>query len=317
MDKPNQISVRINGEDSYLERSDDPKEQESNRKLFEKAQAEQASAVEEEQEDSDESAPTISVIERPSKKKKRSIAIPLYVKQLAVAGISALAIGLVLGVVMLRLMSAAGGNVTEGVRSEAAVPASQYATTSNNQPFTFSAVDGYIVQVGVYSTVEKAEEWQQVLVSKGVETLTWQQDGQVTLVAGVAPSLDQAQKIGDALKTKGVETYSKSWSVPSVDASVSQAEGSWVQEGMNVWANLVTEATTGSEQLGVNPSIEKWLQGMPDETREAALPLRDEFKELATLSQSYDGNPTEAGLMDIQMKLVGIWKSYETYLQKS
>jgi len=290
VDKTNKISVRINGEDTYLDRKEESKAQ--NEVIM--AQDEQASSIEdwmEEQEkqkqeasndsDSDSSSDNISVLERTYPVKKKRFGLTKTVKRMMAAGASAVLIGIALGYVMIRLFAGMEApeassstayqddidNQTASSNEEGATePSSTPETSSTDQgeegeavtteqtSMTFPNVSAFVVQAGIFSTREQAEIMQNAISEKGVKSYIWPREDEFYLFAGVAPSKAEGEQIATLLKSQEIEVYVKEWSVTGADKTVSQPEGEWVQKGIEEWQSLLSPAAslinTGTGEIG-------------------------------------------------------------------
>ncbi|QHE53138.1 SPOR domain-containing protein [Pontibacillus sp. HMF3514] len=284
MDKGNKISVRINGEDTYLDRKEDSEAQ----KEVQMAQDEQASAIEdwmEEQEkqkkkasndhdvhsNSNSKSNDISVLERTYPIKNNRFGVPKTIKRMVMAGASAVLIGVDLGYMMLRLFAgmeapeassstayqddvtqqeAASGKKTtnEDSSTQGETTADKgnggQAVAASKSTMTFPTVSAFVVQAGIFSTKEKAEIMQSAIATKGFKSYVWPRDGQFYLFAGVAGSKAEAEQIATLLKAQQVEVYVKDWSVSGTEKNVAQPEGEWVQTGANEWQTLLNPAAS-------------------------------------------------------------------------
>lgn len=338
MDKHNKISVRINGEDTYLERDHEGKEkkvkaQKVKDELF-VAKEEQASAIEEWMEEQekkkqtgeDEDEEEIPVIERSYPSKKRSFSLPSEMKQLLIAAASAILVGTVIGFIMIRIFGGIDGTADN---AQPAMPALQTGTAQNGegtaaggtaQAVAFPDVSAFVVQAGIFSTEEKAKTWSQNLSDKGLEGFIWPRDGQFYLFAGVASSKENGEKIATYLKDQGFETFVKEWHVASGERKVAQAEGKWIQSGMESWKGIlpITTAlmdTGGGAISDVTSKVKAWKQAIPNEASERTAPIQEGFNQFGKAAETFQQNKSTQGLWNMQTSMLSIWYAYEQYMK--
>ncbi|KGX88076.1 SPOR domain-containing protein [Pontibacillus marinus] len=354
MDKGNKISVRINGEDTYLDRKEGSEAQ----KEVQLAQDEQASAIEdwmEEQEkqkknasnDHDSNSNDISVLERTYPVKNNRFGVPKTIKRMIMAGASAVLIGVALGYMMLRIFAgmespeassstayqddvtqqeAASGKETtnedSSTKGEAVTDKGNggQAVAASKTTMTFPTVSAFVVQAGIFSTKEKAEIMQSAIATKGFKTYVWPRDGQFYLFAGVAGSKAEAEEMATLLKAQEVEVYVKDWNVSGTEKNVAQPEGKWVQTGANEWQTLLSPAASliisGSGDAGaLAKPMNSLKSSIPENITEQAAPLQQSYNQYLSAVQSYQTNQTIANLWAIQVSLLGVWYGYEQYVQ--
>ncbi|KGP90968.1 hypothetical protein N780_02855 [Pontibacillus chungwhensis BH030062] len=334
MDKHNKISVRINGEDTYLDRDKDVKEKNVTDELV-VAKEEQASAIEEWMEEQEKKKQTkeevkkekLPVFERNYSPKKRSFSLPSEMKQLLIAAASAILVGTLIGFIMIRIFGGIEGSANGG--AQPAMPALQSGTAQdqggvsgngNAQALSFPGVSAYVVQAGIFSTEEKAKTWASNLSEKGLEGYIWPRDGQFYLFAGVASSKENGEKIATYLKDQGFETFVKEWHVGSGEKKVAKAEGTWIQSGVEAWKNVLPATTslieTGSGTASeLAAKVDAWKKAIPNEASEKTAPIQESFNQFSQAAQAFEQNKSTTSLWDMQTSMLSVWHDYEQYLK--
>ncbi|MBH0230021.1 SPOR domain-containing protein [Halobacillus yeomjeoni] len=134
------------------------------------------------------------------------------VKHLMVTSLTALLISLGLGFLLLRMFVSL---TDDGSRAVNTIP-SQSVNQENPQSSVVTSgleeMNQYVIQAGVFSTQDKAEEWKDMLADQSVASFVWERNQQFYLFVGSSYDRGEADKIASDLYDKGIETYVKSWS---------------------------------------------------------------------------------------------------------
>lgn len=344
MDKPNKISIRINGEDTYLERKN--LDEQAKDEILE-AKEEQASAIEdwvEEQEKEKKKSNSdkdLTVLERAYQLKKKKFQFTTSIKHMVLAGMAAIMIGMVLGFVMLRLFAGMASTEANSVpayqsnalpnktTSEANDPATNQENSSTDKaeekaeitkvPYPFPIMDAHVVQAGIFSTREKAAVWQSQLEEKGVTSFVWPRDGQFYLFTGIGSTKAEGDKIATLLKAQEIDTFTKPWQVSPKQKRIATTEGKWIESGMQNWKSslgtIVTITSTGDGDLkGVLTKIQSWKQEIPDEATEQSTSVLKAFDKFSEAAQSYQTQKSAVSLWEMQVQLINIWYEYEKFI---
>ncbi|MCA0969932.1 SPOR domain-containing protein [Halobacillus litoralis] len=186
---------------------------------FRQAKDEQAASAEPESGD-DERYHKPKIYSLPVKKKNRRSRS--LVKPILISSISALVISLGLGFVLLRMFVSITDDTAVGQAGNASPAATQ--DTAGSATIGTSTVEGYVVQAGVFSTEEKANEWKMKLTASAFSSVVWQRDGQYYLFVGSGSSEAEAEQVADQLKSGGFDTYVKPWTVLTEKTELEAAE---------------------------------------------------------------------------------------------
>ncbi|KGX89202.1 SPOR domain-containing protein [Pontibacillus litoralis] len=317
MDDSKKISIRINGEDTELgQEGKDEKQQ-----AFQVASEEQASAVEDwikEKEKAEEenkyyktskrNRPSFSKVKSALRRQRKEVRLTAGMKRMFLASISAVLVGVFLGLLMIRIFAGGDGQQMVGEDQGVVIPADSedQASEAIKQAYSFPAVNLLVVQAGVFSTKDKAENWQQDMDEQGIETYIWPRDEQYYLLAGVASSENQASNIVDEIQNQGFDAFVKEWSVQGGEKQVEKKEGDWVAAGMDHWSMLVEEANEMDES--VMGEMTTWIESRPSEVTESTSFLIANMEKLLNAAQA-------GGQEEIQQHLLHVWHSYEQFMQ--
>lgn len=111
--------------------------------------------------------------------------------------------------------------------------------TSQQQQLQLKPIDTFIIQGGVFSSVDSAKIEEQKLKQKGIPTQVIEDNGKAILVLGVADSIVNAKAIASSLKASGIEVFAKPYSLP----------GKELQELTQVEVTLLNEAPVFYQEL--------------------------------------------------------------------
>ncbi|WP_010651048.1 SPOR domain-containing protein [Oceanobacillus massiliensis] len=216
------------------------------------AEKESAAAVDE----SEESIPVLTGLHKSKKglQKKRQGKFN-YFKPILFALGSAVIIGSLLGISMLRLFVDVEAEMTAPtVNNNAATAVQDNEAATAVSLFNPEPLHAFVLQAGIFSEKGNAEEWAGEYAEKGVPAMIWERDQQYFLIAGAADTKEGAKAIADGLQKGGnVEIYVKEWSTAAGEVNVTATEQDWLAKFKNLWeASLVS----WSEQNSI--SMEGW-----------------------------------------------------------
>lgn len=188
---------------------------------------EQAASAEPETENEWGSLKKSKVYPLPLKNKSKSRS-PL--KTILVSSVTALLISFGLGFILLRMFVSITDDTAPGqVQSTIPAVAEENETSDSSTVGTFS-LQGFVVQAGVFSTEEKANEWKMKLTASAVSSIIWQRDGQYFLFVGSGTTESDAEQIASDLQGRDIETYVKPWTVLAEKTTLKGAEAEIANE---------------------------------------------------------------------------------------
>lgn len=200
---------------------------------------EHASALE--NTDKDEQVPTFdrnhSIDDKYGKKYKKARKSLGRYKPIAIAAVSAVVIGIGLGIIMLKMFDGIGSEASGGLdKSTSALntdPSSIQGAGDSTKDATIEPISAFVLQAGVFSTKENAAAWSKKYQEAGYPTTTWQRDDQFFLIAAVAATNEAA----DALATEftDFDIYVKEWETGKTDKQFSKEETEWVRTFTDLW----------------------------------------------------------------------------------
>lgn len=173
----------------------------------------------------------------------------------------AIIIGTSFGFLVLKLVIS---EAKIGVDQVTTIP--QESTTGKDQPvgttgtLQLQPINTFIVQGGVFSSVESAEIGAEAVKQKGVPAQIIEANGQAFLFLGLADSLDKAKAIGTNMKENDIEVFAKAYSLPVKDLSdLTGMEANLLKEIELVYQSLSSLASSAmlSESIDENVLLEQ------------------------------------------------------------
>lgn len=260
----------------------------------------QAATLHESEEDS------IPVFARPTdtykKQPKENKGKFSYFKPIIIAILSALAIGTLLGIIMLRMfvgidsdLSAQGSNLLSVVNNDEKNDRSKTMTLSDEP------MEAYVLQAGVFSEKENANTWAMTYGEAGLPTMIWEKENQHFLLLGLANTEEQAKVVAEGLKADSFDVYVKKWRTEAEKVKLSETEQEWFQSFRDQWNNALTSL---SSQEALSPA--EWdnvITNYPKESERAS----SLFEGISNIEQ-VDG-------MEAQIVLLNLWNDYEVALK--
>lgn len=217
------------------------------------------------------------------------------------ATFTAVLIGLFLGVIMLNIFT----------------NKENHASTDNNQhmighqdtddidqtetnPTTLKQMNAYVLQLGVFSEIENANDWSKIYQKAGFSSIHFLRDNQYFLFAGIAESEEKAKELATILLKDEIEVYVKEWITNEIEIGLTGEESQWFTSFQEQWQTSLKslEKQEGFPLGGWNQLIESY-------------PVKSEkvtqlVEVIELLSENDTGNKFE-----LQNQLLNIWKVYE------
>ncbi|MRH42972.1 hypothetical protein GH741_09770 [Aquibacillus halophilus] len=317
MDKRKPISVRMNGKETSIKTNsndDNP---------WSSSHREQAAAAA----DKDFNPDDLIEFEKASRtnddpeddwyqlKKTNKRSVPPMFKMFLLAAISAILVGVTLGFIMLRMFAGIDSNGVDQANTIQTMPPGNTNTNENgtvvsppssagNESLTIESLNAFVIQAGVFSTQEKAEEWQQNYQAVGYPTMTWERDGQFHVFAGLSGTKDGTDESESLMIDQGLEPYSgKPWSTEEMTVEVASDEKEWIQGFAELWKDALT-APSSDSLGGSRQDWEQWLSNYPEQSSEQVAALYQSGQQFVeSLSQEKES-------LQLQVDLLTLWKHY-------
>lgn len=226
------------------------------------------------------------------------------IKRISISIISALLIGSMLGFIMIKMITNIDVSVdqkAEGIQASVNDNANENEANSNSTGI--ESLEAYVLQVGVFSEVSNAEEWSEKFNNAGIQTVTWEKEGSLFLLAGVSSIEEQAKVSAEKIKESEFDVFVKEWKTTEVNNNVSSEEQQWIISFIQIWEETLGSIT--KKELYMAGDWDKLTNQYPEES--------SAIKEIVGIIKEHaiEDLPN----MDEQQKeyvLLDIWKHYET-----
>jgi stage II sporulation protein B len=207
-------------------------------------------------------------------------------KPVMLAVISALIIGSLFGVILLRMFVTMDGSPELGNNPNPAAVTAEEPAEENNEDTSvqdtntveFEPITANVLQGGIFSENENASAWALNFEELDIPVMIWNRDDQYYLFAGVKSSGEEASQAAAELETGELEIYSKEWSTPPLEISLNANEEEWLKSYLSWW----NEALSSSEDT--TTQLEQLKESIPD-GNERLKPLYDELIDVNEINE--------------------------------
>lgn len=221
-------------------------------------------------------------------------------KPIIIAIVSAVVIGSIMGFVMLKIIvnfdNDLNGTPAVLVPSEEEGKKNDGGATNNADKGAYSlgAMSAFVLQGGVFSSVENAEAESAKFIENGYTPVVWEKDGQFFLLVNLGSTKEDLQSDTTSLMNNGIEAYAKEWQLAERKVEVTREEYEWLtsfqdnwnnslEKGAldeNKWNNLIEQAPTDSTLLA------DFITLLKDQL--SAISTKDHKQILLAIWHSYD-----------------------------
>ncbi|MDL1163657.1 SPOR domain-containing protein [Yersinia pestis] len=254
--------------------------------------------------------------------------------KMAVSVTAAVVTGLLFGYMLLSMFN--GGNAGEDTASgqlesndavhQAPADSSGGTEASLAPGSTESAVHipgqiFYMLQYGVFSTPERAEQAKGELLQSGIAA-EGDLDEENRVYAGISPDREQAKLLSNQLKAEGVELYVREIALPDIESAAFAGEEQTLTDYFTISRQLVSELSTlsasllGKQEAGAVASEnmvtitnlhQQWIQsmkllsaGLGPETGAVLPAMEQSMNSSITALSEYNKNQSKGHLWEIQ-----------------
>ncbi|WP_407269604.1 SPOR domain-containing protein [Radiobacillus sp. PE A8.2] len=320
MDKQKTISIRMNGKETII-----PSENKA-RETFEDSYKEQAATLDSNYDPDDlieyekrDTSDTTNWYDSSVKKQRNRKLNPSAIKTFAVAGVSATLIGLTLGFILLRLFVGIGEDgdqtatsdnantdtpttTTDDAGSETGTDtSSEVGTDGSLVAYTIDPMQAFVIQAGVFSTVEKAETWQTQFTEAAFPSMVWEHEGQFRLFAGLFATEQSADIFAEQMTASGLEPYVRPWQTEATAIELSSEVEAWISAFPALWQESLKEIGNAS---ALATDWQTWVDKYPAQNAEQLQGVQQASQQLiASLSSG-------AETKQLQIELLQLWEQY-------
>lgn len=217
-------------------------------------------------------------------------------KPIIIAIISAAVIGSIMGFIMLKIIVNFDNDIngTPAVQVPSGNEEKSNGASTKKGTYALEAMSAFVLQGGVFSSVENAEAESAKFLENGYTPVIWEKDSQFYLLVHLGMTKEELQDDTTSLMNNGIEAYAKEWQLMEKEVEVTEAEYAWLtsfQENWNVslgegkidnskWTKLIEQVPADSALLSNLVSL------LTDQLE--ALETKDHKQILLAMLESYD-----------------------------
>lgn len=245
--------------------------------------------------------------EAPFKKgKKRNNRI---YKQVFTAAISAILLGVGLGIFMLNMFT----NIDTNSIGDAINPLTKTGGQMNDSSgdgaavadvstYKLEGLEAFVLQAGLFNDEPNLNKIQEKFKQAGYLTMVWKRDNHYYLLADIGGTKDQTDGKKANYKEKNLETYAKEWRTSKTEVEVTKGEYEWLQTFHTLWNESL-------KRVSANKSIvpadwNKWIEAYPANGKKT-VSFYEKVKSLK--SDVKEANETTSPIV-----LLKLWNQFET-----
>lgn len=268
--------------------------------------------------------PAQSIPDSNSKEKNSKIKLSKYFPKrftpnktgLLISTILAVAIGLGFGLFVLKLVV---NPENEGALTDAAPAVAPDNAGGQGEALTATmpGISAAVVQGGVFSTEEAAQNYSDQFASQGFPTISLNVDEQQFLFIGIAEDMAVAKTIAEDYEARGIDVYAKEFIIPENKIKVeTKTDAEWMKAVPAVFQTLANEAANASSSGQINEKAlqdtEQTINKYEDKNMKQKIgidlkaQLNDAYKQLSAFSTSGD----QESLTKAQQSLMNFFKVY-------
>lgn len=245
----------------------------------------------------------------PLHNKKKSKNNSSVVKAFIFTACGAIGISVILGFIILKMFVEIDDKdslaTNDRISSEATTANTDVpAETVDGESMTLEALQAFVVQVGVFSTKEKATEWQDKVVATGYNAMVWDEGDQLRLFVGITSTEEAAKSIASDMEAKGLEAYARAWSTTERNAAFNPEVIEWLQTFPTLWTDTV-EGVNQASDSGQLEALKNWLAEVPAELPENVTVWKESIEKMVTMIAAGES------IEDKQLQLLEIWQLYQ------
>lgn len=241
------------------------------------------------------------VYEIPSKRKKQ---VFKTAKPLLLSVVSAIAIGVLLGFIVLKMSSGGADVVSE--KQPPQQPSHGAEVSDKNESDSeeiktsvpLNQLQAYVLQAGVYTDKKNTDEVVSTFQSQGYPAVIWEEDHQYYIFTHLFSTEEEAKDAVDQLEKQELETYAKLWTTKEKSIEMTEGEEEFIERFVQTWEETLEKHVTGETDF-----IQLWEKLASDLPNNA-----QNIDELVTYIQKEISEAEVA--IDIEQILLDTWYMY-------
>ncbi|WP_404453265.1 hypothetical protein LG329_03240 [Virgibacillus necropolis] len=230
-------------------------------------------------------------------------------KHIFVAAISAILLGVGLGIFMLNMFTNIDANAVNGkvnLQTDTSNTSNSGAAASDLSTYTLKSIQAFVLQAGLFNDESNVTVVQDKFKKAGFPTMVWKRDTQYYLFANLAETKDQTDSQKATFKELNLDTFAKKWATNEVEIELTEAEYNWIQDFHTLWNASLKDVS--KNQTFSSKDWNKWIESYPDNGKNTT-----QFYENV---QSLKTNIDKASESSAPIILLNLWNQYENFVLK-
>jgi stage II sporulation protein B len=179
-----------------------------------------------------------------------------------------------------------------------------------------------VVQEGIYSSKEGAENIKKNLNDQGIPAEVFAANGQFAIFVGISNNVEEAKVIGNTLKTSGIDTYAKQWSIEEKNLSkLNEEEKKVLEMSSQVYASFNESISSVN---GSNPISPKLMEDVTKHTssltaidkgklqNQSIIGIHSQLEAASSQLKEYNNKPQSSTLNGVQQHLLSFLSNYQS-----
>lgn len=207
-------------------------------------------------------------------------------KPFVIAIISAVCIGGIFGLIMLKVVGTLGdyGDSPTGASGIPGDTDEENNDTSANDnekgsTYTLPNLKAYVIQGGVFEKESSVNDWKTSFKDAAFSPIIWQADDGYYLFVGIAQTKEQGEEFAKSIKeTYGMDVFSKEWRTNEAELNLDEDEQDWMDSVINLWNESLEDI---AQESGI--SIDEWqdlVKNVPPDMGDELKSFHDELSQL-------------------------------------
>ena len=179
-----------------------------------------------------------------------------------------------------------------------------------------------VVQEGIYTSKEGAENIKKNLNDQGIPAEVFAANGQFAIFVGVSSNVEEAKVIGNTLKSSGIDTYAKQWSIEEKNLSkLNEEEKKVLEMSSKVYASFNESISSVN---GSNPISPKLMEDVTKHTsslttidkgklqNQSIIGIHSQLEAASSQLKEYNNKPQSSTLNKVQQHLLSFLTNYQS-----
>ena len=179
-----------------------------------------------------------------------------------------------------------------------------------------------VIQEGIYSSKEGAENIKKNLNDQGIPAEVFAANGQFAIFVGVSNHVEEAKVIGNTLKSSGIDTYAKQWSIEEKNLSkLNEEEKKVLEMSSKVYASFNESISSVNGSNPISPKLmEDVIKHASDLTEidkgklqnQSIIGIHSQLEAASSQLKEYNNKPQSSTQNMVQQHLLSFLTNYQS-----